>query len=468
MKNKGKILITLILCALLVIYGSYFIKNQKKLAIKQFKAGEKDLLKKIEQEAVTGDYHAIIQSTQVDDAIILMIPTNGQTAIIQDVQDDMTKLAETLLKKDDKDLPTKTVLTATTKDRHQNITHYEYAQKNYTWNKAKKTWDESTHQLKEETVINKLTGNKLTLGDVFTNQKNLLKISLSIQEELLVAVKDRKKDVDKILALPTLLASQTDFTYGETKVKIPFRQKDAYINDYTINYEQVGRFLNPDFVDSLYLKETPVEEFVPRQKVIALTFDDGPSDKTTPTILTILKKKKVPATFFMLGQQAEKFPDLVKTIADDGHELANHSYSHPNLTELSADETRQQINQTQAAIYKASGILPKYVRPPYGSFNYETAVAIGLPLVNWSVDSLDWKTKNSKKIGEEIKTTLGNDSIVLMHDIHQETADALEKLITDLQKDGYQFVTLSDLLQVTADPLTVYYSASNQKIIESQ
>ncbi|WP_314062929.1 polysaccharide deacetylase family protein [uncultured Vagococcus sp.] len=468
MKNTGKILITLILCVIVVIYGSYFIKNQKKLAIKQFNTSDTQLMQKIDEEAREGHYHSLVQSTQGDNNIILMIPTNGQAAIIKDVQEDMAKIAEKHIKKENKDVPTKTVLRATAKDNQQNVTYYGYVKKSYDWNKGKKKWEESSQPLKEKTLINKLTGNKLTLGDVFINQQNLLRLNRNIQEELLAGAKNSKKEVANILALPPLLASQTDFTFGKTKVKIPYRQKGAYIDTYTINFGEVEGFLSSDFVDSRYLKETPVETVIPQEKVVALTFDDGPSDKTTPAVLSVLKKKKVPATFFMLGQQAEKFPDLVKRIAKDGHELGNHSFSHPNLTELSAEETRQQINRTQAAIYQASGVLPKYVRPPYGSFNYETAVAIGLPLVNWSVDSLDWKTKNSKKIDAEIKNTIGTDSIILMHDIHQETADALEKLITDLQKEGYRFVTISDLLQVTPEPLTVYYSSSNKQLISAQ
>ncbi|MBP1041356.1 polysaccharide deacetylase family protein [Vagococcus sp. BWB3-3] len=468
MKNKRKILITLALCALIIIYGSYFIKNQKKLAIEQFRTSEKQLIKEIKQEASENPSHSLVESTQDDSDMFLMVPTDSQATMIKDVQEDMAKLADSLIKNKDKATPTKTVLSAKVKNTQQNVTFYEYEKKQYDWSKEKKKWEESTQPLKEKTLINQLTGNKLTLGDIFINQQNLSKLSRNIQEELLAAAKDSKKDIEKILALPQLLATQTDFTYGDSKITIPFHQKNAYINTYTINYEQVGRFLNPDFISSHYLKETPIETVVPQSKVVALTFDDGPSDKTTPAILAILKKKKTPATFFMLGQQVEKFPDLVKTIADDGHELANHSYSHPKLTDLSIEDARQQINRTQAAIFKASGVLPEYVRPPYGSFNYETAVAIGLPLINWSVDSLDWKTKDSKKIDTEIKTTIGADSIILMHDIHQETADALEKLITDLQKDGYRFVTISDLLQTTPKPLTVYYSSTNRQDIPNQ
>lgn len=461
MKNRGKIIIVLAISVALVVYGTYFIKNQQKLAVEQFKTSEQALLKTIEQEAIDGQYQQI--QVPETDTIFLLLPTNGPE-IIKDVQADMTALAQQLDEQDGHKGPIKTVLTATVNEHQQNVQRYNYVQTRYYWNKRKKEWEDTTHPLKEQTLINTLTGHKLTLGDIFTNQQNLLKVNRSIQEELLAAAKEPKKEVNQILALPTLLASQTDFTLGQTSVTIHYAP-DHYLKDYTINYDQVGRFLNPDFVAAHYLKETPHETVTPQAKVVALTFDDGPSDKTTPSILKTLKKKKIPATFFMLGQQAEKFPDIVKQIADDGHELANHSYNHPNLTELSAVDVRQQINQTQAAIYQASGVLPKYVRPPYGSFNYETAVAIGLPLVNWSVDSLDWKTKNSKKINDEIKTTIGADSIILMHDIHQETAAALEKTITDLQKEGYQFVTISDLLQVTANPLNVYFSTNNQQAI---
>lgn len=190
------------------------------------------------------------------------------------------------------------------------------------------------------------------------------------------------------------------------------------------------------------------------EKYIALTFDDGPHSKVTPQVLDILEEHNVKATFFMLGSQAVKNSAMAKEVALAGHEIGNHTNLHQNLVELDTYDIEEEIAVSARNIEAASGQYPMIIRPPYGIFDKrveETATALGNSLILWSVDSLDWKTRNAKSIKEEIMNTITPGAIVLMHDIHQATADALPGLLTSLLNEGYHFVSVSEILSLPVD-----------------
>lgn len=191
---------------------------------------------------------------------------------------------------------------------------------------------------------------------------------------------------------------------------------------------------------------------VPGQKYVALTFDDGPHHQWTPYILDTLKRHKAKATFFVLGNRVEYYPAIVKREFDEGHEIGSHSWSHPKLTNLSRQELVKQINQTAASIAKITGQTPAALRPPYGAFNHEVQQMANAPIVNWSVDTLDWKSHNKTAIKNIVLNRTHNGSIVLMHDIHEASALALDSILTELAKRGYHFVTVSQLLQLQGNP----------------
>ena len=183
-----------------------------------------------------------------------------------------------------------------------------------------------------------------------------------------------------------------------------------------------------------------------KAKKIALTFDDGPHPKVTPQILKILEKYDAKATFFVVGNEVKKNPKILKAVADAGHEIGNHTYNHAKLTTLSVKKVKLQIDSNDAAIKAVIGQNATVFRPPYGAYNKTVTNQLKVPNVLWTIDTLDWKHHNPKKTLAAVQKNAKNGSIVLMHDIHQTTADALEPILAALQKQGYEFVTVSEIL----------------------
>ncbi|WP_454916372.1 polysaccharide deacetylase family protein [Xanthobacter sediminis] len=191
-------------------------------------------------------------------------------------------------------------------------------------------------------------------------------------------------------------------------------------------------------------------EFNVDQPYIALTFDDGPSPETTPRMLAILKARGIKATFFVLGNMVAKHPEVLKMIADDGHEIGNHSWSHPQLTRIPLAAADQQVGETSALIEQVTGTKPRYLRPPYGSMKPalrdHIEEAFGLAIINWSVDPLDWKHRDSKLVHDEIMKQVKPGAIVLSHDIYPSTVDAYAQVLDELIAKGYKFGTMSELM----------------------
>lgn len=194
----------------------------------------------------------------------------------------------------------------------------------------------------------------------------------------------------------------------------------------------------------------------PSKPMIALTFDDGPSAHTD-RLLDIFKQYGGKGTFFVVGELIDSRTDTVKRIRDEGHEIGNHSWNHRQLTTLTYEELVDQIMITKAKIMEVLGIDCKIMRPPYGAFNdfvKATGKELGIAFVNWSVDTLDWKTKNADAIYNEIIGSAQNGAIILCHDLHKTTVDAMETVIPKLIDMGYQLVTVSTLMSYSDTQLT--------------
>lgn len=185
-------------------------------------------------------------------------------------------------------------------------------------------------------------------------------------------------------------------------------------------------------------------------QVLALTFDDGPHAQNTPRLLDILKQRGVKATFFVVGQNAAEYPDILKRIVAEGHELANHSYTHPILASLGEAALRDQLDKTHQAVLKATGVAMKVMRPPYGALSEPqrrwTNANFGYRTILWDVDPLDWKFRDANRVETEILARAKSGSIVLSHDIHKSTVDAMPSTIDALAAKGFKFVTVSELL----------------------
>lgn len=190
-----------------------------------------------------------------------------------------------------------------------------------------------------------------------------------------------------------------------------------------------------------------------QDKLIALTFDDGPENYWTPKILDILKEKKVKATFFVIGQQAQYNSDMLRRIDAAGHIVGNHTFSHADLTKLDAQQVEQEIEKCTEVIHKIIGKTPRLVRPPFGFHNSivdDVVYAKDRIIVLWSLDTDDWQGLDSKTVKARILPKMQNGYIVLQHDGMNPklggSVEALPEMIDDLQAQGYTFVTISELL----------------------
>ena len=178
--------------------------------------------------------------------------------------------------------------------------------------------------------------------------------------------------------------------------------------------------------------------------MVALTFDDGPGERTGE-LLAQLEKYNAHATFFMQGKNIPGKEDFVKKMKEIGCELGNHSYDHPQLTKLSADKIANQIGTTNDLIQQAAGSTATVMRPPYGAINDTVKSSVGLPMILWSIDTLDWKTRNAQSSIDTVMNDVQDGDVILMHDIHTESIDAALVLIPKLEEAGYQLVTVSEM-----------------------
>ena len=197
------------------------------------------------------------------------------------------------------------------------------------------------------------------------------------------------------------------------------------------------------------------------KKLIALTFDDGPSSATTPRLLDTLYEKDVPATFFMLGSKVRTNPDIVRRAAKEGHTVASHTMYHYNLARISASAARDDIAESKAVFKDILGHEPTLTRPPYGNINNAVRDNVGTPMILWSVDTLDWQNKSIDEILAITKEQIHDGAIILMHDIYDTTIDAIPVVIDELRKDGYDFVTVPELAKIRGSDLkngTIYYN----------
>lgn len=196
--------------------------------------------------------------------------------------------------------------------------------------------------------------------------------------------------------------------------------------------------------------------------MVAITFDDGPHLKNTDDIVNIFSKYNAHATFFMLGSNVVKYPDVVKRVYDAGHEIGIHTWNHKELTKLSSDEVKNEVNNTATEIEKITGKRPTLVRPPYGSINENVKNSIDNPLILWNIDSLDWKSRDKEKIVPLVLNDVQDGDIILLHDIHSTTVPAVEEILKYLIENDYQVITVSQMLSAKGYDLTktrVFYSA---------
>jgi len=190
--------------------------------------------------------------------------------------------------------------------------------------------------------------------------------------------------------------------------------------------------------------------------LLALTFDDGPHPELTPRLLDILRHEGIRATFYVIGRNVQTYPEIAKRIVAEGHEIANHTWSHPALTSVGAARLNKEIASTSDIIQRVTGRRPTNMRPPYGAVNDRVRASMykdhGLDVIMWSVDPLDWKRPGAAAVRERLVSGASPGGILLAHDIHPGTIEAMPGTIKDLKAKGYGFATVSQLLALQETP----------------
>ncbi|TXJ03913.1 MAG: hypothetical protein E6Q27_09295 [Aeromicrobium sp.] len=243
-------------------------------------------------------------------------------------------------------------------------------------------------------------------------------------------------------------------SYGRITVTLPASQSDEMLSPFGAAAKKAALDPStPEFVatePTRTVKPHPSAETVDcaKLKCVALTYDDGPGGHTN-RLLDTLKKKHARVTFFALGQQIEMFPKVAARTVAEGHEYGIHTWSHKQLTALSPPQVRKELSRAVLEAERITGIRPTLYRPPYGASNErirKEAKALGLAEILWSIDTLDWKDRNTDLIVQRVLDQTRRNSIVLMHDIHPTTVAATPRIIDGLQDRGFTLVTVTELL----------------------
>ena len=302
-------------------------------------------------------------------------------------------------------------------------------------------------------------GQPFTLDQLFSDAS---KAKEQLIKELTSVLEDKKIEQDQSEQIVKRFSDQDlsawNFDYKDSQIILYPSQSVENLDDIAL---PVSSFF--DVVQSSYLLDKDAELYKAyyekkNQKVVALTFDDGPNPATTNQALDTLSKYGIKATFFVLGKNVSGNEEILKRMKADGHVIGNHSWSHPVLSKLSLDDAKKQITDTEDALTKVLGSSSKLMRPPYGAITDDIRNSLDLSFIMWDVDSLDWKSKNEAAILTEIQHQVANGSIVLMHDIHSPTVNALPRVIEYLKNQGYTFVTIPEMLNTRLKPHELYYS----------
>lgn len=191
--------------------------------------------------------------------------------------------------------------------------------------------------------------------------------------------------------------------------------------------------------------DTSPERINPQAPMIALTFDDGPSTQATKRILDALERYHAKATFFVVGSNSKRYPELLQEIAASGNEIGNHTDEHKDLTTLSKADVQEQIENVDFLVQEATGAKTTVIRPPYGAYDKKLLKRLEAPVVLWDLDTEDWESRNAHFIVQKVMTQVKDGDIILLHDIYESTAEAVEWLLPMLREQGYQIVTVSEM-----------------------
>ena len=316
----------------------------------------------------------------------------------------------------------------------------------------------------EESIVSSIyldkDNNEFTLSSLFTSPDDAKqKFLVRIRQQLAVQGAS-EEDINKIITkLRDKDMATWKFTYNNSKFSIAVESNTSEINSVDISINDLYKY-----IDETYLKGEDLEKYKVyikkrSRKAVALTFDDGPNPNTTPVALELLKKYNAKGTFFMVGKAVAGNEEIIKQVVAEGHQIGNHSWSHPLLTKISLEQAKSQINDTTEALKKASGQDVHIMRPPYGGINATIQAAVDQSFILWDVDTLDWKNRNTASIMKEVRKARPG-SIILMHDVHQTSINALPSVLQYLTEQGFELVTIDELM---GDQLELHQKYTNRE-----
>lgn len=240
-----------------------------------------------------------------------------------------------------------------------------------------------------------------------------------------------------------------DYNIKDNNIFIKFYEYVTKLNTIKENIYEI----NYDYELDHIIKKRVFEEdnydilnYTKSDKMVAFTFDDGPSYNTIKIVNTLVKYDSK-ATFFLVGNKIEKYAKTMDVLVKNGMDIGNHTYSHKELTKLSNKEILKEIDLTNEVIYNKTGIKPMFLRPSYGAMNKRIKKLSTMPIIIWNIDTLDWKYHNSNKIKDKILKYVSDGDIILMHDTYVATLNAIEMVIPELKKQGYKIVSVSELFK---------------------
>lgn len=240
-----------------------------------------------------------------------------------------------------------------------------------------------------------------------------------------------------------------DYDIKDNNIFIKFYEYVTKLNTIKENIYEI----NYDYELDNIIKKRVFEEdnydilnYTKSDKMVAFTFDDGPSYNTIKIVNTLVKYDSK-ATFFLVGNQIEKYAKTMDVLVKNGMDIGNHTYSHKELTKLRDKEILKEIDLTNEVIYNKTGIKPMFLRPSYGAMNKRIKKLSTMPIIVWNIDTLDWKYHNSNKIKDKILKYVSDGDIILMHDTYVATLNAVEMVIPELKKQGYKIVSVSELFK---------------------
>lgn len=297
-------------------------------------------------------------------------------------------------------------------------------------------------------AVDTSTGKEYTATDIFAEDYNYEAVLAS-------KIAAQLGDISITTLITDLDEPFTDNVFMTSEgLRIVFAQDvgDVIANGdiFTVEYKYIYYGLSFELPEE-YKPPEPNPIDPKKEKVVALTFDDGPSGNVTPKLLKLLEKYDAKATFFVVGEMAETYPEVLKDILAGGHTLGLHTVNHTHLTKVSVDKAIKAVEDEAVLIEELTGKQVYYLRPPGGFINKSLAQTIGRPCIMWDVDPLDWKYRDAQKVSDAVLKNVTSGDIVLSHDLYQSTYEAYEIIIPELAKRGYRFVSLDELLGTT-DP----------------